>query len=123
MLPGRNSTSVILVGGERRAAMFLVGIATFLTAVFYRDFSYLHFRIGPIPLFATELVMLLIGLLLVHEVMRTGTVVLRIGTSSVIALLYLAWGMVCLYRGRSDGMVSVREFAVNYYAVLYIVIV
>src|SRR6185503_3197680 len=108
---------------ERRLAIFLVGIATFLTAIFYRDFSYVHFRLGPIPLFATELILVLVALLLLHEVMRTGKVVLRTSVSLILALLYIAWGMVCLYRGRSDGMVSVREFAVNYYAILYIVIV
>ena len=110
------------IGGERSAAFIILLVFVFLTAAFYRDFSHLGISLGGTTIFVTELTIALIIGLLTLEVLRTGLVSLRFAPSATFAILFVLWGVVCLYRGRTGGMISLREYATNYYAIFYLLV-
>ena len=107
---------------ERRIALGLLLLLTCLTAAFYRDFAHLGIPFPGGQVFVTELAILLIGALITLESMRRGRVELQFGVGSVIVSAYLAWGLVCLIRGRVDGVVSLRDSATNYYSLFFLAV-
>lgn len=120
-------TSVDL--GARRAAIqfapralgfYVLAAFTFLNAAFYRDFAHLHLALGQTRVYITELVLCILLVLAVLGSGRGSQRHLTLGPASVPVFSYLIWGGVCLVRGHGDGMRSLRDAAVNYYALFYI---
>lgn len=115
-----SSPAVPLLGGERRVAHALLCVLVICTASLYRDFSYLSLPGPGVRIYVTEMMILLIGALCLHEAVRVGRLRFRIGASVVIAVAFLLWGAICLLRGWSHGTIALREFAVNYYSLLFV---
>jgi len=107
---------------ERRVALYILITLASLTAAFYRDFAHLAIPLPVGGLFVTELALLCITALFVIESLRRGRVVFQYGFGSIVVICFLLWGLVCLYRGKSDGLISLRDSATNYYAMFFLAI-
>jgi O-antigen ligase len=103
------------------AAVLLLALIT-LTAAFYRDFSYVALPVGSVNIYITELVLAILLGAVVAMAIPVKAIHLRIGIGGIPAALFILWGIYCLYRGRDSGVISVREFATNYYALFYLII-
>lgn len=102
------------------------------TTAYGKQFSYLHFTVGDIPLWITESVVGDIPLWITESVMAGMAVFLIVrqmvqGRLRVVRsalnwpiLLLILWGAVGLMRGvSSHGLQAMRDFAITYYAVFY----
>src|SRR4051794_19485843 len=67
-----------------------------LTAAFYRDFAYLYLSAGPIKVYITEVVLILVLALLMVEGVVTGSVRLRLGVAAVPVVLFCLSGVLAL---------------------------
>src|SRR6266850_1973572 len=119
MLEARSPS--IFVSLRVLCAGLLLGLIT-LTAAFYRDFAYLYLPLGPVKLYVTEVVLILVLTLLAAAGITTGIVRVRLGVAAVPVILFCLTGVLALVRGRGWGILSVREFATNYYSILYLLI-
>jgi O-antigen ligase len=92
------------------------------TAGFYREFAHLALPVGAGALYVTELVLVaLLGIAFLPSLAR-GVLELRIAPGGALLLAFIAWGLICLYRGRADGLQSLRQCATNYYCMFALLV-
>jgi len=85
-----------------------------------RDFAYIGTNIGGVGVFISEIVMVIMGLILLREVVvRPWTTQ---GVCPNLLILYFVLGAIGLLRGFPDyGVRALRDSALCYYAVAYVV--
>lgn len=91
----------------------------FLNGIFYRDFSYVHFSVGGVKIYITEIVLMVITLMWIARIMLSS----KIGMEKILYHHWFAlwvfgfWAIAAFWHSNyGDMLLSIRQFASVYYA-------